>query len=152
MRTLMKILKNLFGNNTKISADNIAVNTDNGGVTLDNCVVIESGSNENGDWIKYSNGDMIVSQKYTDSKKVYVSMGSLKRVGLKAPPDFPISFKEPPTVQITLHNAWLVWLLGIENTPSVTNATNDNFIPIASAEERTATDVEIHILAKGKWK
>ena len=30
MRTLMKVLKNLFGNNTKISADNIAVKDSNG--------------------------------------------------------------------------------------------------------------------------
>ncbi len=29
MRTLMKVLKNLFGNNTKISADNIAIKNSN---------------------------------------------------------------------------------------------------------------------------
>ena len=37
MRTLMKVLKNLFGNNTKISANDIAIkNSNNKGMSLDN--------------------------------------------------------------------------------------------------------------------
>lgn len=37
MRTLMKVLKNLFGNNTKISAEDIAIkNSNNKGMSLDN--------------------------------------------------------------------------------------------------------------------
>lgn len=37
MRTLMKVLKNLFGNNTKISASDIAIkNSNNKGMSLDN--------------------------------------------------------------------------------------------------------------------
>ena len=37
MQTLMKVLKNLFGNNTKISAEDIAIkNSNNKGMSLDN--------------------------------------------------------------------------------------------------------------------
>lgn len=37
MRTLMKVLKNLFGNNTKINASDIAIkNSNNKGMSLDN--------------------------------------------------------------------------------------------------------------------
>ena len=113
--------------------------------------VVESGSNTRGNWIKYSDGTMIITQKYTSSKTTVVDMGSLKRVGLDTPPDFPLSFIEPPNVQITLHNCWLAWLMGAEFTPSTTNATT-NLIPIASAEQRTLDAVEIHILAIGRWK
>lgn len=113
--------------------------------------IIESGSNSNGSWIKYSDGTMIITQKYTSSKITVVDMGSLKRVGLDTPPDFPLSFIEPPNVQITLHHCWLAWLMGAEFTPSTTNATT-NLIPVASAEQRNLDDVEIHILAIGRWK
>ena len=153
MQTLMKILSNLFGNNTKINANAIVIKkADNTADTLDNCVIVDSGSNSNGSWVKWADGTMIVLQEYFDTKTIYVTMGSLKRVGLKAPPDFPQEFKEPPIVQITLQHAWLAWLMGIEGNATTTNATGKELIPIASVEQTTLTDVKIHILAIGKWK
>lgn len=153
MRALMKVLKNLFGNNTKISAEDIAIkDSNNKARILDKSVIVDSGSNENGSWVKWADGTMVVLQEYFDTKTIYVTMGSLKRVGLKAPPDFPQEFKEPPIVQITLQHAWLAWLMGIEGNATTTNATGKELIPIASVEQTTLTDVKIHILAIGKWK
>ncbi len=153
MRTLMKVLKNLFGNNTKISASDIAIkDSNNKARILDKSVIVDSGSNENGSWVKWADGTMVVLQEYFDTKTIYVTMGSLKRVGLKAPPDFPQEFKEPPIVQITLQHAWLAWLMGIEGNATTTNATGKELIPIASVEQTTLTDVKIHILAIGKWQ
>lgn len=153
MRALMKVLKNLFGNNTKISAEDIAIkDSNNKARILDKSVIVDSGSNENGSWVKWADGTMVVLQEYFDTKTIYVTMGSLKRVGLKVPPDFPQEFKEPPIVQITLQHAWLAWLMGIEGNATTTNATGKELIPIASVEQTTLTDVKIHILAIGKWK
>lgn len=153
MRALMKVLKNLFGNNTKISASDIAIkDSNNKARILDKSVIVDSGSNENGSWVKWADGTMVVLQEYFDTKTIYVTMGSLKRVGLKAPPDFPQEFKEPPIVQITLQHAWLAWLMGIEGNATTTNATGKELIPIASVEQTTLTDVKIHILAIGKWQ
>lgn len=153
MRALMKVLKNLFGNNTKISAEDIAIkDSNNKARILDKSVIVDSGSNENGSWVKWADGTMVVLQEYFDTKTIYVTMGSLKRVGLKAPPDFPQEFKEPPIVQITLQHAWLAWLMGIEGNATTTNATGKELIPIASVEQTTLTDVKIHILAIGKWQ
>lgn len=153
---IMQVLKNLFGLNKKISASEIAIKKDNKGVPLDSYLsdstIYDSGSNSNGEWIRFNNGWMIIKQKYSDTKNVYVAMGSLKRVGLNIPPDFPIAFKETPNVQITLHNCWLVWLMGIEGEATTTNATGNNLIPVASAETRIVENVEIHITAIGKWK
>lgn len=149
----MKVLKNLFGNNTKISAEDIAIkDSNNKARILDKSVIVDSGSNENGSWVKWADGTMVVLQEYFDTKTIYVTMGSLKRVGLKVPPDFPQEFKEPPFVQITLQHAWLAWLMGIEGNATTTNATGKELIPIASVEQTTLTDVKIHILAIGKWK
>lgn len=149
----MKVLKNLFGNNTKISASDIAIkDSNNKARILDKSVIVDSGSNENGSWVKWADGTMVVLQEYFDTKTIYVTMGSLKRVGLKVPPDFPQEFKEPPIVQITLQHAWLAWLMGIEGNATTTNATGKELIPIASVEQTTLTDVKIHILAIGKWQ
>lgn len=114
--------------------------------------VVESGSNENGNWIKYADGTMIITQKYTDTKNTTVAMGTLKRVGIKAPPNFPIQFISVPNVFITLHHCWLGWLMGCEETPTTSNATGGILIPVASAETRTLENVEVNILAIGKWK
>lgn len=150
---IMKVLSNLFGLNRKISANDVAVKSSNNKTKLlSECVVVDSGTNSNGSWIKYGDGTMIVLQEYLDTKTIYVAMGTLKRVGLKAPPDFPREFKEPPIVQITLQHAWLAWLMGIEGNATTTNATGKELIPIASVEQTTLTDVKIHILAVGKWK
>lgn len=114
--------------------------------------VVESGSNENGSWIKYADGTMIITQKYTDTKNTTVAMGTLKRVGLAAPPDFPIQFISVPNVFITLHHCWLGWLMGCEETPTTSNATGGILISVASAETRTLENVEVNILAIGRWK
>ena len=46
MRTLMKVLKNLFGNNTKISAEDIVIkDSNNKARILDKSVIVNSGSN-----------------------------------------------------------------------------------------------------------
>lgn len=114
--------------------------------------VVESGSNANGNWIKYADGTMIITQKYTDTKNTTVTMGTLKRVGIKAPPNFPIQFISVPNVFITLHHCWLGWLMGCEETPTISNATGGALIPVASAETITLENVEVNILAIGKWK
>jgi len=49
----MKILKNLFGkSDTKIDANEIAVDGD----LLENAVIVDSGSDANGYWIRWGNG------------------------------------------------------------------------------------------------
>ena len=96
---------------------------------------------------------MLVTQEYVvTTGRTSVAMGTLKRVGIAVPPDFPIAFIEPPNVQITLHHCWLGWLLGIEGQPTETNATGGNLIPIAAAETTTIENIKVNILAIGKWK
>lgn len=138
--------------NTKIgNLDNLETPTTNNLVGAINSVV-ESGSNANGNWIKYADGTMIITQKYTDTKNTTVTMGTLKRVGLKAPPNFPIQFISVPNVFITLHHCWLGWLMGCEEAPTTSNATGGGLIPVASAETTTLENVEVNILAIGRWK
>lgn len=60
----MKVLKNLFGNNTKISAEDIVIkDSNNKARILDKSVIVDSGSNENGNWVKWADGTMICTKK-----------------------------------------------------------------------------------------
>lgn len=135
-----------------LSAENLNQMQDN----IENAIsgVVESGSNSNGSWIKYADGTMIIRQKYIDPQAITsVSMGSLYRVGLDVPPDFPVPFVgEVPEVSITLTNCWLGWLMGIELETTLTNATGGNFVPLASATNKTFQNVVINIIAIGRWK
>lgn len=138
--------------NTKIgNLDNLETPTTNNLVGAINSIV-ESGSNANGSYIKFADGTMIITQKYIDTKNTTVTMGTLKRVGIKAPPNFPIQFISVPNVFITLHHCWLGWLMGCEETPTTSNATGGGLIPVASAEAITLENVEVNILAIGKWR
>lgn len=65
MRTLMNILKNLFGNNTKISAEDIAIKDNNGeGITLDEYL------NEMNDRTIYSTDEKVIGT-WIDGKPLY---------------------------------------------------------------------------------
>lgn len=57
---IMKILKNLFGSGDRIHSDNIEVGTSGNHRNLSDSVIVESGSNANGKYIKYGDGTMIV--------------------------------------------------------------------------------------------
>lgn len=145
--------ENLPSTNTPINAENLNLMQDNVENAINSIGIVESGSNDNGKWIKYADGTMIITQEYVvATATTSVTMGSLKRIGIKIPPDFPIAFIEPPNVQITLFHCWLGWLLGIEGEPTATNATGGNYIPMASAEKTTIENIKVQILAIGKWK
>lgn len=152
MRTLMKILKNLFGNNTKISADNIAINTDNGGITLDNCVVIESGSNENGDWIKYNNGFMLCSKRVVKTNyeltNAWYSLFNNKNDERLDLGDYPISFISEPRVSLTYMSSNSAWIINNEGSSTDTPGK----IQLCTVSSRTIGKLIIDIMAFGKWK
>lgn len=57
----MKIFKNLFGNGSKIHADEIAVAP---GLLLGSAAIIESGVDTNGKYIKFGDGTMICFGRY----------------------------------------------------------------------------------------
>ena len=56
----MKIWKNLFGKNEKINADEIAVAP---GLLLGGAVIVESGSNANGRYVKFGDGTLVCTRE-----------------------------------------------------------------------------------------
>lgn len=149
MRTLMKVLKNLFGNNTKINANNIAVKkADNSADTLDNCVIVDSGSNENGSWAKWADGTMICSKKVTFTatcNNVWGSLYESEQIYFGA---MPQKFKEIPTIV----NGNLSRTAILEGLYDVTvNDFGRSWIMRPNIDTSSATYI-IHLIAFGKWK
>lgn len=149
MRTLMKVLKNLFGNNTKINANNIAVKkADNSADTLDNCVIVDSGSNENGSWVKWANGTMICSKKIKFVATCNNSWGSMYE-------SEEINFGDMPQVFIDIPDI-LSGNLGrtgiLEGIQGTTNFKFGTSWILRPTKDTASNNYEIDLFAFGKWK
>lgn len=155
---IMQVLSNLFGLNKKINANDIAVKDNNGKArTLDKSVIVNSGNNENGNWVKWADGTMIVRQsKICDQVTTSVTDGNIYRSNLGTMPDFPVEFSEPPDVFLTLTNAFKLIVAGQEGTTTKKRAFeyegNPALIGVESATFQTRTNVKVNLLAIGRWK
>lgn len=151
MRTLMKVLKNLFGNNTKISAEDIVIkDLNNKGKLLNNCVIIDNGVNENGTYVKWGNGIMMCTKKISFTTKFNVAWG----VFYETPSTIPIGFFAKPFVDIPILS--ITSATGSTVIPESTSGLTKNGIggiylarPVKSDSEMSGT---IDIIAIGKWK
>lgn len=66
--------------------------------------ILESGSNDNGNWIKYADGTMIVTQKFTRTISINNPAGALYYVSTYDIPAYPVNFKEVHSVNVTAYN------------------------------------------------
>lgn len=60
--------------------------------------IVESGSNDDGSYIKYSDGTMICRYEKEVNVNINIALGSLYRSEGIAFPNFPIAFKKPPII------------------------------------------------------
>lgn len=150
MRTLMKVLKNLFGNNTKISADSIAVkDLNNKTKLLDNCVIVDSGTNINGTYIKWGNGLMICTKRVTGSVNINEKWGNIYDTGSQKIDfgDWAMSFIDIPELSIQFKGANGQWIEGISDV----TASHTCDVVIASATSKTANFI-YDLIGVGRWK
>jgi len=112
--------------------------------------IVESGSNDNGDYIKFSDGTMICTKKISKVLNLTNSFGSLYETPDKVQlGDFPVLFISVPTVNVCISssngNGWL------ETVGRYTNS-NAGIIYICSAVSLTNINYVINVTAIGKWK
>ena len=152
MQTLMKILSNLFGNNTKINASAIAIKkADNTADTLDNCVIVDSGSNSNGSWVKWADGTMIcyLSRGYSANGD-FVADGSIFLKDFDGW-TFPKPFIVTPFVQVTNRSANAYRRTWPYCSGNISN-TNIEKIGIITYWNASSAEGVFYLLAIGKWK
>ena len=110
--------------------------------------VVESGSNDNGSWIKYSDGNMIC-RKTTGEINVSITTpwGSLYE-GNVSLGNFPAEFIETPTISVTpFGSGMLIEQGGID--ASETSWGNATCVRPNSVENVKA---RFYLMAIGKWK
>lgn len=119
--------------------------------------IVESGSNDNGTWIKWADGTMVIRQsKVHSSSTINTTDGNIYRGNLGTMPDFPVEFIEAPDVFLTLTNAFKLIVAGQEGNPTTKRAFdyegNPALIGVESATIQTCENVKVNLLAIGKWK
>lgn len=110
--------------------------------------IIESGSNDNGSWIKYSDGTMICykSTGWIDMN-ITTSWGSLYEGNISVG-NFPAEFIETPTISVTpFGSGMLIEQGGVD--ASKTSWGNITGVRPNSVENVKA---RFHLIAIGKWK
>lgn len=148
---IMQVLSNLFGLNKKINANDIAVKDNNNNArTLDKSVIIDSGSNENGSWVKWADGTMICTKRVSFVSKFNMAWGAFYETPTLIPiGSFAKTFIDVPIISITSSIGSTV----IPETPY--DFGKDGIIGITLARPvKSDSEIggEFDITAIGKWK
>ena len=146
-------------NNLNLMQDNVENSFKSSKITSDtdtyNCNyingIIESGSNDNVNWIKYVDGTMITYQKVDITLSVTEAWGGIFVGNYATPINFSQTFKEPPEVLVDLKftqgAGWRVdWDFPVITTSSIKN------IGVGRGTASDTSKFNATIFAIGKWK
>lgn len=110
--------------------------------------IVESGSNNDGKWIKYSDGRLITMHKVTRNLARTATWGNMYESTTPADlGNYPMAFKDIPFVYVTLHetNASL-------EAVQFSSANNAGKVYILAPTSSESADYVFHVLAIGRWK
>lgn len=127
---------------------NLNTTSKNNLVSAINEIVVESGSNEIGEYIKYANGRLITMHKVTRTLARTSVWGNMYESTAQADlGNYPMAFKDTPFVYITLHevNASL-------EAVQFSSANNAGKVYILAPTLSESADYTFQVLAIGKWK
>lgn len=118
---------------------------------LDNKNICERGNNDNGTWIKYTDGTMICTKKHMGTATVNAALGNIFYNGYYAMAgNLPQNFIEAPYYYATnVESEWEIW--GIQTKP-VTATNWAARVDLMSATSQTDKPITITMIAIGRWK
>ena len=108
-------------------------------------IIIDSGENENGRWIKHADGSMICYGYVIVDEAINITAGALYRTNVQVG-TFPEAFIEEPTVVLTPQAA-----INFAYTVNLPTTTNFQFFALAYTSQSSASR-RVHYIAIGKWK
>ena len=114
--------------------------------------IVESGSNENGNWIKYNDGTMIWTGSITlQTIEINNTFGTLYRTAgnTYGNIDFGVTFISTPKIFASLSGNSNCWLSSVGKNAS---STKKGYIILVNPTSETIWDETITYLAIGKWK
>ena len=117
-------------------------------------VIVESGSNKNGSWTKWSDGTMIVNKTLYGTADITNAWGTLYTSTTVSLGSFPVSFIERPTIIVSPQTQ-----TGTQYILTGTSGGNDNgnvdyagSVCLIRPNSRTGVAYVLDVMAKGKWK
>lgn len=117
------------------------------------CIGTWSGSNDNGEWIKYGNGTMICRQTVKGTIDITTAWGSLYSSESMTLPDFPMTFIERPTITVSPQTqTGTQYMITGNGGGSSGNAAHGGNICLIRPLSRTGVAYILDIVAVGKWK
>lgn len=118
--------------------------------TNDIAGIIESGSNANGNWIKYADGTMICYKKVEiTGLNINSAWGSLyENSSSISLGNFPQTFVDVPTITVDKTSGTGCWIQVNENITS--SYAGDCYV--VSATSRSGANINFEIIAIGRWK
>ena len=119
-------------------------------ITKGNVKIVESGSNANGDWIKYCDGTMICTKKLEDvTNEISKTWGNLyESQSAIVLGSMPVTFTELKYINASLtSDNWHSWIVRHQGI------TTSDFGELYLARPTTGTvKININCIAIGKWK
>lgn len=115
--------------------------------------IIESGSNENGSYIKYADGTMICYKTVVGTIDISTAWGNLYtsealNLGL-----WPVSFISRPSIMINTQNqTGTQFMLGGSTVASVGSASDAGSTSLIRPSTRTGVAYQLDVIGIGRWK
>lgn len=115
--------------------------------------IVETGTTENGTYVKYANGELECRNSITKSVECNMAVGGMYRCITIEFPDFPMEFIDIPQVNFNID--------GVTNIDSIVFASRYGTLPASKTNPNKPTvvcgtnatfDATISYIAKGKWK
>lgn len=137
---------NFQNNVTPASATTMNTLQDN----IENAInsIVESGSNDYGNWIKYADGTMICTKTLNWTGDVITNWGSLYETTYIDLGQYAQEFIEKPIININQASQDGGWIETIYNT----SKTNVGEVIVCRATQRQNVKYIFNIIAIGRWK
>lgn len=136
--------KNKDDGSKKLATEEYVNNSVNG--------IVESGSNNYGNWIKFEDGTMICTRTITVTIDCTNSWGSLYYGENYDKFNFAQSFIEPPILNLQYNATGSLSFIPIAYSEIVIDKDGFKKIEIARPNSATGVSVEVYFIAIGKWK
>ena len=112
--------------------------------------IVESGNNDNGSWVKFSDGTMICRGVVTTGDVSFTAWGSLYQYEVPSV-SFPLNFIDVPHIDFTSNNPSNVYNYGLEAGTYQTTTSETGIMRVARPLATTGK-IQIKWTAIGKWK
>ena len=114
--------------------------------------IVESGSNTNGNYIKYGDGTMICTKKVTGTTDINETWGSGTTSGASTSIAFgswPKTFIATPVVNVTVQRSGSnSWVTGVDSI----STTNAGAVSLCRFTGGLNVPYTLHVIGIGKWK